>query len=138
MFLILLALYSGLSIPEAPTVMCSWYGEPFHGRETASGQTYDMNAMTFASCIIPLGQICEIRNPENGRMFLGRCTDTGPYKYDDEGYAEWPLEEHPIRKIDLSRAMADSLSDDGLDRGIIPLQYRIVGYSDEGLFNYND
>lgn len=136
MFLLLLALYSGSIVPQSHSVVASWYGVNFHGRETASGAIFDMNAMTFAHCTIPLGKICEVRNPNNGRMFIGRCTDTGPWKYNSNGYATWPLEEHPIRKIDLSRAMADSLGD--LEDGTMRVQIRIIGYNDEGLFSYND
>ena len=97
-----------------------------------------MNELTFASCSILLGSICEVRNPENGRMDIARCTDTGPWKYNENGYATYPLEEHPTRKIDLSRALYDSLSDGDLGSGVMLVQVRIIGYSDEGLFDYDN
>lgn len=45
----------------------SWYGHPFHGRTTANGETYDMNAMTAAHKTLPLPSVVRVTNLENGR-----------------------------------------------------------------------
>jgi rare lipoprotein A len=57
----------------------SWYGVDFHGRSTASGETYDMHAMTVAHRSWPLGAVVRIQNLENGRTTLARVNDRGPF-----------------------------------------------------------
>jgi rare lipoprotein A (peptidoglycan hydrolase) len=61
------------------TGIASWYGEAFHGRPTASGHVYDMNAMTAASRTIPLGTMIIVENVETGRMVPCLINDRGPY-----------------------------------------------------------
>jgi rare lipoprotein A (peptidoglycan hydrolase) len=60
--------------------VASWYGPGFHGRPTASGRIYDMEADTVA---LPdakmLGQRVLIYNEDNGRAAIGLCTDLGPF-----------------------------------------------------------
>ena len=57
----------------------SWYGDEFHGRKTASGERFDMNAMTAAHRTLPLGTWIEVTNLENGRRAELRVTDRGPF-----------------------------------------------------------
>jgi len=82
------------------TGIASWYGRPFHGRRTASGEVYDMNAMTAAHRTMPLPSHAVVRNPANGREVVVRVNDRGPFK---KG-----------RIIDLSRAAARQLGIDGV------------------------
>jgi rare lipoprotein A len=59
--------------------VASWYGEPFHGRRTSSGETYDMYAMTAAHRSLPLPSYVEVTNLANGRTVTLRVTDRGPF-----------------------------------------------------------
>jgi rare lipoprotein A len=61
------------------TGLASWYGRKFHGRPTASGETYDMYAMTAAHKTMPLPSYARVRNPANGREVVVRVNDRGPF-----------------------------------------------------------
>src|SRR5438045_5657454 len=56
----------------------SWYGKQFHGRETASGERYDMFQLTAAHRTLPLGTWVKVTNLRNGRWVLVRINDRGP------------------------------------------------------------
>lgn len=73
----------------------SWYGPGFHGRETASGETFDQRKMTAAHPTLPLGTEAEVTNLENKKKVEVEITDRGPYVND--------------RVIDLSKAAAKKL-----------------------------
>lgn len=60
----------------------SWYGKPFHGRETASGERYDMYQLTAAHRTLPLGTWVKVTNLRNGRWVLVRINDRGPVPED--------------------------------------------------------
>lgn len=57
----------------------SWYGRPFHGRKTASGERYDMYKMTAAHKSLPLGTILKVKNLENDKTIYVKVNDRGPY-----------------------------------------------------------
>ena len=57
----------------------SWYGEPFDGQPTATGEIYDMYAITAAHPTLPLGSIVRVVNPRNHRSLVVRINDRGPY-----------------------------------------------------------
>jgi rare lipoprotein A len=57
----------------------SWYGRKFHGKPTASGETYDMYAMTAAHRTMPIPSYARVRNPANGREIVVRINDRGPF-----------------------------------------------------------
>jgi rare lipoprotein A (peptidoglycan hydrolase) len=57
----------------------SWYGKAFHGRLTASGETYDMFQFTAASRALPLGTLAKVTNLRNGRWVIVKVNDRGPY-----------------------------------------------------------
>lgn len=81
------------------TGLASWYGEEFHGRTTANGEVYDMNAYTAAHRTLSFGTIVLVRNLENGREVKVRINDRGPFKKGrviDLSYAA-------AKKIDLIR-----------------------------------
>lgn len=77
------------------TGMASWYGDQFHGRPTATGERFDMNALTAAHKTLPLPGLVEVTNLANGRRVVLRVNDRGPFV---DG-----------RIIDLSRGAADAL-----------------------------
>ena len=56
----------------------SWYGEYFQGRQTASGEPYDMQALTAAHPKLPLGSFVRVTNLRNGRSVVVRINDRGP------------------------------------------------------------
>jgi len=60
--------------------MASWYGRSFHGRETASGEKFNMYKYTAAHKTIPFGSIVEITNLKNGKKIRVKINDRGPYK----------------------------------------------------------
>lgn len=59
--------------------VASWYGKKFHGRETSSGEIYDMMAMTAAHKTLPLPSYVHVKNLDNGREAIVRVTDRGPF-----------------------------------------------------------
>jgi rare lipoprotein A len=61
------------------TGMGSWYGADFHGRLTANGEIYDMNAMTAAHPTLPLPSYVDVTNVANGKTVRVRVNDRGPY-----------------------------------------------------------
>ena len=61
------------------TGIASWYGAKFHGRKTANGETYDMNALTAAHRTLPMPSYVRVTNLENGRSLVLLVNDRGPY-----------------------------------------------------------
>jgi rare lipoprotein A len=92
-------------LPLAEAGLASWYGRKFHGRPTASGEIYDMYAMTAAHKTMPIPSYARVRNPANGREVVVRINDRGPFA---DG-----------RVIDLSYTAALKLD---LLRGVAPVQ----------------
>jgi len=78
----------------------SWYGPEFHGRKTASGQKYDMYAMTAAHKTLPLLSYAKVTNLKNHRSVVVRINDRGSF--------------HGKRAMDLSYAAAKELGIKGL------------------------
>ena len=72
--------------------IASYYGKRFHGRRTANGERFDMNALTAAHKKLPFGTRVRVINPNNGKSVVVRINDRGPYAHG--------------RTIDLSRAAA--------------------------------
>lgn len=60
------------------TGQASWYGLKFQGRKTATGETYDMNALTCAHPTLPLGSWVRVTNLRNRKTVLVRVNDRGP------------------------------------------------------------
>jgi len=71
---------SGTPKPVKPYQIgrASWYGKPFHGRTTASGESYDMFQFTAAHRYLPLGTWVKVTNLRNGRWLMVRINDRGP------------------------------------------------------------
>ncbi len=81
------------------TGIASWYGEAFHGKDTANGESFDLNAITAAHRTLPMPTIVQVTNLENGRSVQVRVNDRGPYARG--------------RIIDLSRRSAQLLGFEG-------------------------
>ena len=75
--------------------VASWYGSYFQGRDTASGEPYNMYALTAAHPKLPLGTLVKVTNIRNGRAIVVRVNDRGPVV--------------PGRIIDLSYSAAQAL-----------------------------
>ena len=67
-------------VPFRQTGAASWYGRQFHGNRTASGEIYDMFAMTAAHPTLPIPSYVRVTNPRNGRSVIVRVNDRGPFK----------------------------------------------------------
>jgi rare lipoprotein A len=57
----------------------SWYGHALQGLPTATGEAYDMNAMTCAHRTLPLGSLVRVTNLRNHRSLVLRVNDRGPF-----------------------------------------------------------
>ena len=57
----------------------SWYGPQFHGRQTANGERFNMNALTAAHTTLPMPSWVRVTNIENGRSIVLRVNDRGPF-----------------------------------------------------------
>ena len=75
--------------------VASWYGPGFHGRKTANGERFDMNALTAAHRTLPLGTQVRVTNTHTGQSVVVRINDRGPYV--------------GRRVIDLSKASAQAI-----------------------------
>ncbi|MFN0265347.1 septal ring lytic transglycosylase RlpA family protein [Tepidamorphus sp. 3E244] len=90
--------------------VASWYGKAHHGRKTASGERFNMNAMTAAHKSLPFGTKVKVTNKRSGRSVVVRINDRGPYAGG--------------RIIDLSRAAAQRLG--LMQSGTAPVSVTIV------------
>lgn len=99
--------------PYADRGLASWYGRKFHGRPTASGEVYNMYAMTAAHPTLPIPSYARVRNPANSREVIVRINDRGPF--------------HKGRIIDLSYTAALKLD---LLRGVAPVEVRRITYAE--------
>lgn len=59
----------------------SWYGHDFHGRRTADGERFDMNALTAAHRTLPLGSYLRVTNQTNGKSVIVKVNDRGPFAH---------------------------------------------------------
>ena len=75
--------------------MASWYGRQFHGRKTASGETFNQNALTAAHRTLPMTCTIRVTNQDNGKSVIVRVNDRGPF--------------HSGRILDLSYAAAKQI-----------------------------
>lgn len=57
----------------------SWYGKRFNGRKTASGERFDMNALTAAHKTLPMGTFLRVKNLNNDRTVIVKVNDRGPF-----------------------------------------------------------
>jgi peptidoglycan lytic transglycosylase len=81
--------------PYQATGLASWYGKRYHGRLTASGEIYDMYAMTAAHPTLPIPSYVQVTSLQTQRTVIVRINDRGPF--------------HSDRLIDLSYVAAYKL-----------------------------
>lgn len=93
------------------TGLASWYGGQFNGRPTATGERFDMHALTAAHKTLPLPGLVEVTNLANGRRVVVRVNDRGPFVDN--------------RIIDLSRGAAEALG--MLNAGVGEVRVRYLG-----------
>ena len=90
--------------------IASWYGGVFNGRRTASGERFDMNAMTACHPTLPFGSVVRVVNLNNRQSVVVRITDRG-YLFDG-------------RVIDLSYGAAQKLA--MVKAGIVPVELEVI------------
>jgi len=102
-----------VGVPGAvQTGLASWYGRPFHGRRTASGEIYNMYDLTAAHKTLPFGTRVRVTRRDTGASVVVRINDRGPFVAN--------------RIIDLSYAAAKKI---GLDvDGVAPVRLRVLGH----------
>src|SRR5262245_23822733 len=91
--------------------VASWYGKSFHGKQTANGELFDMEALTAAHRTLPLGTVVRVVNLANGKHLYVRITDRGPYVNS--------------RILDLSRGAAGRLG--MMEGGLSVVRVQVVG-----------
>ena len=92
------------------TGKASWYGEFHHGLRTASGERYDMHALTAAHPSLPFGTRLRVVNLVNDREVEVRVNDRGPVA--------------PGRILDLSYAAARLLG--AVEAGVVPVRITVL------------
>src|SRR5579863_2433701 len=94
------------------TGRASWYGTRFHGRKTASGERYNMNALTAAHKTLPLASYVRVTNTSNNKSVVVKINDRGPYvrgRIIDVSYAA-------ARLLGLRKAGTASVKIEGLSQ----------------------
>jgi rare lipoprotein A len=94
----------------------SWYGTFFQGRETASGESFDMNGLTCAHRSLPLGSLIRVTNLRNHKTVVVRVNDRGPVP--------------DTRVVDLSYAAAKSLGFSS--NGTAPVRLEMIASAQSG------
>lgn len=92
------------------TGIASWYGDEFHGRLTANGEVFNMNAVSAAHRTLPMPSVVRVTNLENGRSMVVRVNDRGPFVKD--------------RILDMSHRGADLLGFRG--QGTVKVRVEIL------------
>ena len=90
--------------------VASWYGIPFHGRQSSSGEVFDMNKFVAAHRTLPFGSVVRVTNLNNGKHTEVRIIDRGPFVRG--------------RLIDLSLAAAHAI--DMVGTGVAPVRLELV------------
>lgn len=90
--------------------IASWYGPNFHGKLTANGEIYDMDAITAAHRTLAFNSVVKVTNLENGLSVVVRINDRGPYAKQ--------------RIIDLSRQAAKKI--DMIEQGTTRVRLELI------------
>ena len=88
--------------------VASWYGRRYHGKQTSSGEIYDMYAMSAAHTILPIPSYARVTNLANNKSVVVRINDRGPF--------------HSDRLIDLSYTAAHKLGVLGGGRAMVEVE----------------
>jgi rare lipoprotein A len=89
--------------------LASWYGDDFHGRQTANGEVFDMTSLTAAHPTLPMPCYARVTNLGNGKSLIVRVNDRGPY--------------HGNRLIDVSNKAAELLEFKGNGVARVRVEY---------------
>ncbi|RPJ47524.1 MAG: septal ring lytic transglycosylase RlpA family protein [Betaproteobacteria bacterium] len=93
--------------------VATWYGRRYHGKQTSSGEPYDMYAMTAAHTILPIPSYVRVTNLANGKSVVVRVNDRGPFI--------------DSRLIDLSYTAAHKLGIIGAGSGMVEIESIVPG-----------
>lgn len=88
----------------------SYYADPYHGRPTANGETFDKNKTTAAHRTLPFDTWVRVENRLNGKKVDVRINDRGPFVAG--------------RVIDLSLGAARKI--DMVRAGVVPVRLEII------------
>ena len=91
----------------------SWYGEDFHGKPTANGETFNMFDLTTAHRTLPMNTMLLVKNIENGKSVVVRVNDRGPFVKGKE--------------LDLSKKAGMKIGI--IKRGAVKAEITILGYN---------
>jgi rare lipoprotein A len=91
--------------------VASWYGEPFEGHRTSSGEIYNMHDFTAAHRTLPFGSVVRVTNLVNGKQIEVRINDRGPFVAN--------------RVIDLSLSAAQAI--DMVGTGTAQVRLEVMG-----------
>jgi len=100
-----------VAVVETASGTASWYGGKFHGRRTASGETYNQNALTAAHRTLPFGTEVVVTNENTGKSVVVRINDRGPFTGG--------------RIIDLSRQAATAIG--MINSGTARVKLEVIG-----------
>ncbi len=101
---------TGMFSGEIEYGIASYYGELFEGMGTASGETFDQEALTAAHKTLPFDTYVRVTNLSNNQTVEVRINDRGPYT---EG-----------RIIDLSEAAFEEIG--SLGSGILNVEIEVI------------
>lgn len=121
---------TALKVLQSPSVVAaktqfgvaSWYGSQWQGLPTASGQPFNMNAMTCAHRNLPLGTKIKVTNLLNARSLILKVTDRGPAV--------------ASRVVDVSMGAAKRLG--FLRAGLTPVRIQVVSYPNGTLLSQSN
>ena len=99
-------------VASPETGLASWYGHPYHGRPSASGEIYDMETLTAAHRTLPFGTLVRVTNLANEKTVEVRINDRGPFV---DG-----------RVIDLSHAAARTI--DLIGPGVARVRLDVISF----------
>lgn len=110
--LLLVLVLGGCAHAPVQRGVASWYGPGLWGNDTASGEPLRRCRRTAAHRTLPFGTVLRVEDPASGRAVRVVVNDRGPFVAG--------------RDLDLSRKAARRL--DMVERGVIPVEYRVVGH----------
>jgi rare lipoprotein A len=107
---------------DAADGRASYYGDPYHGRKTANGETFDKNKMTAAHRSLPFNTWVRVRNQLNGKEVDVRINDRGPFV----AGRTIDLSEGAARKVEMIRS------------GVVPVRMTVIKEAVGGRPNRGD
>ena len=98
------------TVGSVETGVASWYGHPYHGRQAADGEIYDMETLVAAHRTLPFNTWVRVTNLTNSKTVEVRIIDRGPFVNG--------------RIIDLSHAAAQAV--DMIGPGVAQVRLEII------------